>query len=167
MARVMVKHITGDKYLIKMQLSQKASKNIPPNLYIRRMISKQRHVVWTMLAAFLLVIAHDLTPHSHSFEAHMPTIFSEKPHTTGGGILETLIELDLGVDHLEHFSPASELAIAKIHKQVAERSSCIQPSQELTLVDFSGAFPYLEEPVFHSVFPSPQCLFRGPPVLEA
>lgn len=131
------------------------------------MISKQRHVVWTMLAAFLLVIAHDLTPHSHTFAAHMPTIFSEQPHTTGGGILETLIELDLGVDHLEHFSPASGLAIAKSDKQVAEQSRIIQPSQELVLVNFIVGFQYPDEPVLHSVVPSPQCLFRGPPALEA
>lgn len=131
------------------------------------MISKRRQYAWTLLTAFLLVIAHDLTPHSHSFWAHMPTISSEQSLATEGGILETLIELDLGVDHLEHFSPASDLSIAKSKKQFVEQSRSLQPSLELALADYSVGRPYPDEPALHPVFLSPQCLFRGPPAMEA
>lgn len=131
------------------------------------MISNRRQYAWILLTAFLLVIAHDLTPHSHSFWGHMPTISSEQPHVAEGGILETLIELDLGVDHLEHFTPASDLPISTSKKQVVEQPWSTQPLLELALAGFSVVCPYPDEPALHPVFLSPHCLFRGPPVVEA
>lgn len=150
-----------------MQLSEKASKNLPLNLYIRRMISNRRHIVWTMLAAFLLVIAHDLTPHSHSFWGSSPAFSSEHVLCEDSGIFHSLVELDLGVDHLEHFAPASGLSFSKKEIQKCVSSFRLRLPEQFIVLNLSALTSFHPEPILHPVFLSTQYLFRGPPASEA
>ena len=62
-----------------------------------------------LFSATVLLLAHNLVPHSHYIAGTGEVVTSHCPHNQGNllGLLASVFHLDLGSDHLEDLKPAT------------------------------------------------------------